>query len=306
VAVVIRHPALLAAVDDTLASGMAETVELDEPGQPPRSFAATVEPMPLGGNGGPAVLVAIRDHTAIKRVEQLRADFVANASHEIRSPLATIVGFIETLRGPARDDAAARDRFLAIMAEQAGRMTRLVQDLLSLSRIEMNEHTIPSGRVALAPVLGRVRDTLGWEAGAKGMTVVLDLAPDLPDVRGEEVEIEQIFHNLIGNSVKYGHRDSAITVTARRAEPPPTGGRWPEGGAVRIAVGDRSDGIPREHIPRLTERFYRVDAARSRSLGGTGLGLAIVKHILNRHRGLLTIESTQGEGSVFTVHLPVA
>jgi two-component system phosphate regulon sensor histidine kinase PhoR len=303
---VIRHPALLDAIDTVQAGGAAEPVEVDEPGQPPRHFEAYVDMLPAASNGGPAILVALRDRTAAKRVEQMRADFVANASHEIRSPLATIVGFIETLRGPARDDAEAHDRFLGIMAEQGTRMTRLVEDLLSLSRIEMNEHTLPAGNVAVAPVLARVRDALAAEAAAKGMTVTVDAAGGLPLVRGEEAEIEQVVHNLLGNSLKYGHPGSLVAIAARHESRPSAGGRWPEGGAVSIAVTDRSDGIAREHIPRLTERFYRVDAARSRRLGGTGLGLAIVKHIVNRHRGHLAIDSTMGVGSTFTVTLPVA
>ncbi|MGH6719877.1 MAG: ATP-binding protein, partial [Alphaproteobacteria bacterium] len=304
VTAVIRHPALLAAVDDALAGGGQRTVAIDEAGPPSAAYEATVEPLPIGGNGGPAVLVVLRDRTAVKLVERMRADFVANASHEIRSPLATIVGFIETLRGPARDDAQARERFLAIMAEQAGRMARLVEDLLSLSRIEMNERIPPEGRVDVGRVLGRVRDALAWEAEAKSMTIVLDVAHALPPAQGEEAEIEQVFHNLIGNSVKYGRPATTITVTASHDARPPSPGRWPAAGAVRVAVADHSDGIAREHIPRLTERFYRVDAARSRQLGGTGLGLAIVKHVVSRHRGHLAIESTLGQGSVFTVSLP--
>lgn len=306
VATVIRHPALLDAIDTVMAGGAAGPVEVDEPGQPKRHFEASVDVLPAASNGGPAILVALRDRTAAKRVEQMRADFVANASHEIRSPLATIVGFIETLRGPARDDGEARERFLGIMAEQGTRMTRLVEDLLSLSRIEMNEHTVPGGRVAVAAVLARVRDALAAEAAAKGMSVTIEAPSDLPSVRGEEPEIEQVVHNLLGNSLKYGHSGSPVALTARHVARPSVGGRWPAGGAVAIAVADRSDGIAREHIPRLTERFYRVDAARSRRLGGTGLGLAIVKHIVNRHRGHLAIESTVGVGSTFTVTLPAA
>ncbi len=300
VTAVIRHPALLAALDEVKGGG-ARTVAFDEAGPPPSAYEATVEALP-GGDGGMAV--AVRDRTAVKLAEQMRADFVANASHEIRSPLATIVGFIETLRGPAHDDAEARERFLAIMAEQAGRMTRLVDDLLSLSRIEMNERTPPQGRVDIGRALGRVKDALAWEAEAKRMTIALDVAPGLPEIQGEEAEIDQVFHNLIGNSVKYGHAASRITVTASHVRPEL--GRWPAAGAVAVAVADVSDGIAREHIPRLTERFYRVDAGRSRQLGGTGLGLAIVKHVVNRHRGQLAIASTPGEGSVFTVVLPAA
>jgi two-component system phosphate regulon sensor histidine kinase PhoR len=306
VATVARHPALLAAIEDVQAGGGPETVEIEEHGGTHRFYEALIEAMPVKGEIGPALLVILRDRTAVKRAEQMRADFVANASHEIRSPLATIVGFIETLRGPAREDAAARDRFLAIMAEQGQRMTRLVEDLLSLSRIEMNEHTHPSGRVEVARVLGRVRDALAWEAQAKSMTIALDAAPDLPAIRGEEAEIEQVVHNLVGNSLKYGHARTEVGVRAALLDRPPADVAWSQGAAVAIAVTDVSDGIAREHIPRLTERFYRVDAARSRSLGGTGLGLAIVKHVINRHRGALHIESVTGQGSTFTVYLPVA
>ncbi len=304
-ALALRQPELLDAVAKALDGDATESFAVRHVGATEQVFAAHVEPLPVAAGGGPALLLVLADRTAAFKAEQTRVDFVANASHEIRSPLATIVGFIETLRGPAKDDDAARERFLGIMAEQAARMTQLVQDLLSLSRIELNEHTAPSGQVDLAATVERVRRSLAWDAGRKAMTITLTAEADLPAVRGDGDELEQVCHNLIGNSIKYGDGGSTIAVTLSRVDRPPPGARWSEGEAVTLAVRDRSPGIAREHVPRLTERFYRVDPARSRQLGGTGLGLAIVKHIVSRHRGALTIESTPGEGSVFTVYLPV-
>ncbi len=241
--------------------------------------------------------MTLHDLTASKRSEQMRADFVANASHELRTPLATLLGFIETLRGPARDDREAQDRFLAIMHEQASRMARLIEDLLSLSRIEMNEHVPPTGRANLRHVLGSVAATLELRAKARGIHIVLDLADGLPEALGEPDELAQVFQNLFDNAIKYGHEGSAIEVSARLER------RGAAAPLIAIAVRDHGEGIRREHLPRLTERFYRVDTARSRAMGGTGLGLAIVKHIVNRHRGRLDIASELGEGSVFTVRL---
>jgi two-component system phosphate regulon sensor histidine kinase PhoR len=217
----------------------------------------------------------------------MRADFIANASHELRTPLSTLIGFLETLAGPAREDTEARARFLPIMLEQARRMARLVSDLLSLSRIELHEHTPPTGRVDLTAILHGVADALEIKAKNRGMAIRIE-ADRLPPVLGDADELAQVFQNLIDNAVKYGSRNSEVRVMAGPAEV------------------DRGEGIPREHLPRLTERFYRVDSARSRELGGTGLGLAIVKHIVNRHRGHLEIESAPGEGSRFTVYLRTA
>ena len=239
----------------------------------------------------------------------MRADFIANASHELRTPLTTLTGFIETLRGPAREDAEARERFLAIMHEQAARMIRLVEDLLSLSRIELNEHVMPQGRVALSPLLRHLADTLELRAGKRDMSIRLDLPSDLPEVLGDRDELAQVFQNLVDNGIKYGRAGSEITVAAATGVRPSYGSDAGDSPFVSVAVRDCGEGIAREHLPRLTERFYRVDTARSREMGGTGLGLAIVKHILNRHRGFLDIESTPGTGSVFTVFLrphPVA
>jgi len=245
--------------------------------------------------------------TAVKRSERMRADFVANASHELRTPLASLTGFIETLRGAAREDAAARERFLAIMAEQAQRMARLVDDLLSLSRIEMNEHLAPTERVDIEQVLRTVADTLEQRAAARDMRIVVDLPAGLPKVLGDADELAQVFQNLLDNAIKYSRRGTTIDVGAHpspRFLPGVRPGERPA--ALAITVRDHGEGIARDHLPRLTERFYRVDAARSRELGGTGLGLAIVKHIVSHHRGALDIDSELGEGTVFTVHLPLA
>ena len=252
---------------------------------------------------GAVAVVTLHDVTELKRAEQMRADFIANASHELKTPLATLTGFIETLRGPARDDAEARERFLAIMDGQATRMTRLVEDLLSLSRIELNEHVLPQGRVALAPLLQHLAEALELRAGERDMTIVLTLPADLPDVQGDRDELAQVFQNLLDNAIKYGRLGTEISVGAATAGRRTASAGRGSAAFVAVAIKDHGDGIPREHLPRLTERFYRVDTARSREMGGTGLGLAIVKHIVNRHRGFLDIESTPGEGSVFTVSL---
>ena len=214
------------------------------------------------------------------------------------------MGFIETLQGTARDDAAARERFLTIMDQHGKRMARLVEDLLSLSRIEMNEHTPPTDTVPLPSLLSHVRNTLAWRAEQRKVTVAIDAEEELPPVIGDGDELTQVFLNLVDNAIKYGDAEGTVSVEVRRvAEAEAAGWRAGKDGAVVVSVADRGAGIPREHLPRLTERFYRVDKARSRELGGTGLGLAIVKHIVNRHRGALTIDSTPGEGSTFTVYL---
>ncbi|MGA8549754.1 MAG: ATP-binding protein, partial [Stellaceae bacterium] len=200
-------------------------------------------------------------------------------------------------------DPEAGERFLAIMSGQAARMTRLVEDLLSLSRIELNEHVPPQGRVALAPVLDHLAQALELRAAERGMRIRLHLPFDLPEVQGDRDELTQLFQNLLDNAIKYGRAGSEIAVDALTLMRPPANGGRAASAVVAVAVRDRGEGIAREHLPRLTERFYRVDTARSREMGGTGLGLAIVKHIVNRHRGLLEIDSTPGEGSVFTVLL---
>jgi two-component system phosphate regulon sensor histidine kinase PhoR len=229
----------------------------------------------------------------------MRADFVANASHELRTPLAALSGFIETLQGSARDDAKARERFLAIMQDQARRMARLIDDLLSLSRIELNAHRRPDTAVDLVPIVRQVVDGLETLARDRGVTVQVEAADALM-VPGDRDELIRLFENLIENALKYGAAGKRVDITPRQAV---TLDGEPE---AQIAVRDYGPGIAPEHVPRLTERFYRVDVRESRAQGGTGLGLALVKHILNRHRGRLSIASMPGAGATFTVHLPMA
>jgi two-component system phosphate regulon sensor histidine kinase PhoR len=235
-------------------------------------------------------------------VERTRADFVANASHELRTPLASLVGFIDTLRGPAADDPPAQARFLEIMGEQAGRMNRLIDDLLSLSRIELTEHQIPEERLDLESLVERM--LAAFEIRIKQRTVTLDFQVEdgLPAVAGDADQLEQVFQNLLDNALKYGREGGTVRVSLARVPP---GGKWPAREGIVAAVADDGQGIAREHLPRLTERFYRVDSGRSRAIGGTGLGLAIVKHVVNRHRGQFVIESEAGKGSVFSVWLPL-
>jgi len=289
---VLRHPAVIEAVEETLSHGAGRGAEFVLPGAIERHLAARIETLP--SEAGAAVMIALHDLTEIARGQRARSDFIANVSHELRTPLSSLIGFIETLQGPAHDDAPARTRFLGIMHEQAARMARIVADLLSLSRIEMNEHSPPTGRVELAGLVGGVADALHMKAGQKGVRLDLALTPDLPAVTGDGDELAQVFQNLLDNAIKYANPGTTVRVTAQRS-----------GQQVAITVADQGEGIAREHLPRLTERFYRVDTARSRDLGGTGLGLAIVKHIVNRHRGRLGIESTPGIGSKFTVLLHV-
>ena len=301
-ATAIRDPAVLAACDQVLADGTARAVELQWHGIVERDLRAVVLALP--GASPAAAMVLLHDLTAMKRAEHMRADFVANASHELKTPIAALTGFIETLRGPARDDAEARARFLAIMDEQAKRMARLVEDLLSLSRIELDEHTRPDAPVDLLPLLRAVIDTLELRARQRGIALKLDSAGRVPPALGDRDQLQQVFQNLADNAVKYARANSVVTIELRLTEGGPA---LADGApALAVAVRDQGEGIAAQHLPRLTERFYRIDNARSRQLGGTGLGLAIVKHIVNRHRGALSIDSSPGQGSVFTVFLPVA
>jgi two-component system phosphate regulon sensor histidine kinase PhoR len=237
-----------------------------------------------------------RDLTSARRLENMRADFVANASHELRTPLASLLGFIETLQGPARNDAAARERFLEIMREQGRRMARLVDDLLSLSRIEMRAHVEPSEVVDLGALVAQMVRTLSPLAQEQGVSLDLSLPGGECWVQGDRDELLQLTENLVENAVKYGASGQRVEVALA-----PRPGDRPH---VELSVRDYGPGIPTEHLPRLTERFYRVDVGQSREKGGTGLGLAIVKHIVNRHRGRLDIESEPGRGAVFRVTLP--
>ncbi|MBA4099402.1 MAG: hypothetical protein C0484_21860 [Rhodospirillum sp.] len=311
---VLRHPPLIDALDQVmgsqsqdLASAVGATVGAIEGVETPigrdRLLIADLKRLDAD-----RVLIALKDASAEHRLERLRSDFIANVSHELKTPIATLMGFIETLRGPAKGDLDAHERFLGIMHEQAGRMSRLVADLLSLSRIELNEHARPSGGVELSDVIGRVANALSLRAADRNMRIELP-ASSMGRAVGDTEELTQVFQNLIDNAIKYGRPGTAVTLTATHiVDPVEIKAHLPglrrAKAMIAVAVADYGEGIAREHIPRLTERFYRVDAARSRDLGGTGLGLAIVKHVVNRHRGSLEIESAPGEGSVFTVYLP--
>jgi len=244
-------------------------------------------------------LMTFNDLTPLRRVEQMRADFIANASHELRTPLAALLGFIETLQGTAKDDATARFKFLGIMQAQATRMARLIDDLLSLSRIELNAHLQPNTPVDLAPMVRQVVDGLQTLARDRGVEINVVVPADELMVLGDRDELIRALENLVENALKYGAGGKRVDVTASRGQ------TRPGGSEARITVRDYGPGIPSEHLPRLTERFYRVDVADSRAQGGTGLGLALVKHVLNRHAGRLTIESALGEGATFTMHLPL-
>jgi two-component system phosphate regulon sensor histidine kinase PhoR len=304
--VALRNPAVLAAADAVLRGQPTQVVDFGLTVPVERQLRARIARIDRRSLDGAVAVLTLHDITELKRAEQMRADFVANASHELRTPLATLLGFIETLRGPARDDAEARERFLAIMQDQASRMARLVEDLLSLSRIELNEHVMPKDRVDLGPLLHNVAEALELRAGERRIRIQLALPPKLPEVLGAHDELAQVFQNLVDNAIKYARPATEITIGADAVQRAHLDGNVSSAGFVSVAVRDRGEGIAREHLPRLTERFYRIDPARSREMGGTGLGLAIVKHILNHHRGFLEVESTLGVGSVFTVFLPIA
>jgi two-component system phosphate regulon sensor histidine kinase PhoR len=295
---VIRDPGVLDAVDDIFSGSSGEEVELSIVDAVTRHFLAQLLPIRASDGDGTAVSIALQDLTAARRIDQTRSDFIANVSHELRTPLSALIGFIETLHGPARDDAPARERFLVLMREQAERMSRLIGDLMSLSRIELNEHSRPRGRVNVISAAQSIVEVLQIKAKEKSVALRLDM-PDRPAVVvGDDDEIMQVFQNLVDNAIKYSGEGSTVNLAVKHV--PSSNGDED----VAIIVRDEGYGIEAEHLPRLTERFYRVDAARSRALGGTGLGLAIVKHIVNRHGGRLEIESTPGEGSTFSVTLP--
>jgi two-component system phosphate regulon sensor histidine kinase PhoR len=308
---VLRHPVLIAAIDRALAAPRPDPAD-DAPAPPTvadlnlpvpvaRDVQATVIRLAAPLSDGAQAMVVLSDRTRERAVERTRADFVANASHELRTPLASLIGFIDTLRGPAADDPPAQQRFLGIMAEQAARMNRLIDDLLSLSRIELTEHLVPDGRVDLAALLPRVAAGFEPRMKARPMTLAIEIAPELPAVAGDKDQIAQVVQNLLDNALKYGRQGGRTVLTAA---PAAMGGRWPSRPGVVVAIADDGQGIAREHLPRLTERFYRVDSGRSRAVGGTGLGLAIVKHIVNRHRGVMAIDSEEGSGTTVHVWLP--
>jgi two-component system phosphate regulon sensor histidine kinase PhoR len=297
----LRMPELIEAINRARTANQEQRVVYFERVPVDRWFETVVMPVKRGQDGVPPdlVLMTFHDLTPIRRVEEMRADFVANASHELRTPLAALLGFIETLQGSAREDSKARERFLSIMQEQARRMARLIDDLLSLSRIELNAHRRPDTMVDLVPIVRQVADGLETLARDRGVTVNIEAA-DALTVLGDHDELVRIFENLVENALKYGAAGRRVDIKLGVGA---TADGEPE---ALVSVRDYGPGIAPEHLPRLTERFYRVDVTDSRAQGGTGLGLALVKHILNRHRGRMTIESTPGAGATFIVHLPTA
>jgi two-component system phosphate regulon sensor histidine kinase PhoR len=292
----LDHKEVVQATASVFAGHGRQVVDVKLSGPTDRYLRAQIELLPDYHALRPTALMTVTDLTEVKRAEQLRADFVANASHELRTPLAVLLGFIETLTGPAADDPKAQREFLGIMQQQANRMARLVDDLLSLSKIELTEHAAPTRRVQVAEVVGPIARALDLRAAERGMAIELVVASNLPAVPGEPDELAQLVQNLIDNAIKYAKPGTAITVTVGPSTKLAHG--------VMVRVRDRGEGIAKRHLARLTERFYRVDKARSSGMSGTGLGLAIVKHVVNRHNGLLEIESKVGRGSRFSVHLP--
>lgn len=292
----LRHPLVAGAVDRALAESLAQAVDLTLPGQATRELSVQIIPMnpPLADGG--RLVVVLTDRTAGRAVERMRVDFVANASHELRTPLASLMGFIETLRGPASDDPPAQQRFLGIMADQAERMRRLVDDLLGLSRVEATEHLPPNGSADVLAVLRAEAAAIEPLFAARKVRLRLDLPGGaLIADPADADQIAQVARNLLDNALRHATAEVVLDASAARHA-----GR----AGLAFRVRDDGPGIPAEHIPRLTERFYRVDQGRARVAGNTGLGLAIVKHILNRHRGVLVIESPPGSGAVFRVWLP--
>ncbi|MDP2117177.1 MAG: ATP-binding protein [Brevundimonas sp.] len=323
---ILRDPAVLEAVDEALFGGLTRTTDYAGVGAQTRHWRAVTRPLPAD-QSGPLALLVLRDETEVRRMELMRVDFLANASHELKTPLASLSGFIETLKGHARDDPKARDRFLDIMAAQADRMSRLVADLLSLSRIELNEHIPPAGRVDLARAAVDIVDAVSVLSAERKVAITLEGRDVSAPVHGDRDEILQVVQNLVDNAIKYSPVGGAVEIVIRpdialdEAAAPWSGGNRGDGATrlplvtpdresgqryAAVTVRDHGPGMAREHLPRLTERFYRVEGQKSGERQGTGLGLAIVKHIVNRHRGGLTVESAPGKGATFTVYFPVA
>jgi len=289
----VRSPGILDMVRETISTGKVNQIEHSERLPSEAVYVVRVAPAEISMNGGERLyILSYRDISQARRIDRMRSDFVANASHELRTPLASLRGFIETLQGPARNDVKAHEKFLAIMHEQATRMSRLVDDLLSLSRLELKSHIAPDEKIDLAPLLGHVIDSLSPLAQDVGVTIALDVPGKPVFVHGDRDELTEVFENLIENACKYGQEGKKVEVSLYGGE---------DGRPVEVAVRDFGPGIPAEHVPRITERFYRVNVEASRSKKGTGLGLAIVKHILTRHRARMIVQSEVGKGTLFTV-----
>ena len=296
----LRQPQLLDAIEQTGTDRRARstTFQASEGGRD-TTWRVSLAPVTLAS--GPGIVLSFEDITAVEAAGQMRRDFVANVSHELRTPLTALLGFIETLKGAARDDPVARMRFLTMMEAEAERMSQLVQDLLSLSRVEEDERVRPLTPVILSALAGSVVDAFADRAAAVGMVLNLTLPAAPVVIPGDADQLRQVLNNLIENAIKYGGAHQPVDIAL--SEPSPEPGLRADG--IRLTVTDRGEGIEPHHIPRLTERFYRIDNHRSREVGGTGLGLAIVKHIVSRHRGRFKIESEVGQGSRFTIILPM-
>ena len=318
----LRNPEVLEAIDESLFGGVTGEAFYEPRGVQERIWRVRTTPLDAAAGGARMALAHFCDETDARRADKSRVDFLANASHELRTPLASLSGFIETLRGHAREDPEAREQFLRIMTVQAERMSRLIDDLMSLSRIELNEHVPPSGSCDLALAVMDVVDALKPMTAEK--SVVLDLK--LPErgaaeVAGDRHQIVQVAQNLLDNAVKYSPPGGAVMVEVRPGltAPEAAGSALPGAGRLSLLTPDRprdgiryvllritdaGPGMAREHLPRLAERFYRVEGQKSGERLGTGLGLAIAKHVMNRHRGGLTVESAVGVGTTFSAYFP--
>ncbi|WP_093094457.1 ATP-binding protein [Shimia aestuarii] len=296
---VFRQPALNSAVETCLETRTRQrAVYFHNEGPQEHRFNVTCAP--VQGTFGRGAVICFRDVTELRQLDQMRRDFVANVSHELRTPLTAILGFIETLQGPARNDPQAQERFLSTMADEASRMNRLVGDLLSLSKVEEVSRMRPTDAVNLGDLVRSVVRNLMPLATDAGSTLDFLAPGGAMIVPGDSDQLMQVVTNLIENALKYGGQGTHVTIRLDEVERD----RSLRGPAICLSVKDNGPGIDPVHIPRLTERFYRIDSHRSREMGGTGLGLAIVKHIINRHRGRMAIESAPGEGSTFRVFLP--
>jgi two-component system, OmpR family, phosphate regulon sensor histidine kinase PhoR len=297
----LRSPEIITALREAIATTEPRRATYLDHVPVDRWMELIITPVPVPtafGGTDKCMLMTFHDQTPLRRVEEMRADFVANASHELRTPLAALSGFIDTLQGPAKDDPKARERFLGIMHAQATRMARLIDDLLSLSRVELSAHVRPDTLVDIVPIILQVADGLEPLARERQVVVEIDLPETPVSIAGDREELLRVFENLIENALKYGASGGRVMVSLKAAV---SAEGTPE---VRVMVRDFGPGIAPEHLPRLTERFYRVDVGDSRSQGGTGLGLSLVKHILNRHRGRLLIESVPKNGATFTACFP--
>ena len=299
----LRSPEIVTALREAIATTETRRASYLDQGLVDRWMELVVTPVPMPttfGGTEKCMLLTFHDQTPLRRVEEMRADFVANASHELRTPLAALSGFIDTLQGPAKEDAKARERFLSIMHAQATRMARLIDDLLSLSRVELSAHVRPESSVDIVPIIRQVADGLEPLARERQVEIEIELPQAPVTIAGDREELLRLFENLIENALKYGAEGGRVIVSLKEAA---GADGAPE---VRVMVKDFGPGIAPEHLPRLTERFYRVDVGDSRAQGGTGLGLSLVKHILNRHRGRLLIESVPRNGATFTACFPQA